>query len=319
MKQAAFELPGLSLVRVAGADSIKVLNGLCTAKLVELSAGQATEAMFTDDRGRVLVHAIIARETDQPITWILGQFAEPAKLVAHIDRFIFREDAQPKDQSASWHAWLLDLSEDAWPQLARQLGLDVAVGMAGLAIEGHEGWLVRLPMTSPEARVLLLPAAAQALGPGWLEQHGLPLAASDELEDRRIRNFWPQAPFEMNERTLPQELDRDARAISFTKGCYLGQETVARLDAMGEVQKKLCLVEIYGSPNGVVTEQLAGQALVKDGKEVGKLHSVSPLQHDGKHFALASMRRGSMAAGSQFTIVLPETVPAPTGTVIAHP
>lgn len=50
MKQAAFELPGLSLVRVAGADSIKVLNGLCTAKLVELSAGQATEAMFTDDR-----------------------------------------------------------------------------------------------------------------------------------------------------------------------------------------------------------------------------------------------------------------------------
>lgn len=88
---------------------------------------------------------------------------------------------------------------------------------------------------------------------------------------------------------------------------------------MGEVQKKLCLVEIYGSASGAALEQLAGKALVKDDKEVGKLHSISPLQHDGKHFALASMRRGSMAPGSQFTLAQPETTPAPTGTVIAHP
>jgi hypothetical protein len=51
----------------------------------------------------------------------------------------------------------------------------------------------------------------------------------------------------MREKALPQELGRDARAISFTKGCYLGQETVARLDALGHVNRRLVAVAVDGA------------------------------------------------------------------------
>ena len=311
MNYIAFEIPDLSLVRVAGADAIKVLNGLCTAKLVDLTAGKTTEAMFTDDRGRVLAHGMVALEPAQPVVWIYGQYPDPAKLAAHIDRFIFREDAQPKDVSGLWSGVLIDsdASSGGWAALAEKLSMAVDSDCAALTVGGHEGRLMRLPITAADARLLIVPVAAKSDLAAWLTDLGIDAGNAHEFEDKRIRNFWPIAPHEMNERTLPQELDRNQLAISFTKGCYLGQETVARLDALGDVQKKLCLVELSGSD-----EMVSGQSLQREDKEVGKLNSVSPLLRDGKRLALATMRRGSMSPDSQFVVA-----PAGTGVVIAHP
>ncbi len=344
MKLPTYEVSQLSLVRVAGADAIKVLNGLCTAKLVELAPGGATEAMFTDDRGRVLAHGIVARLPDQSGAWFLGLGCDAAKLAAHIDRFIFREDAQPKDLSSLWQGWLLDVdvdvhvdvdvdasaspladdSRNGWLEVAQAFGVAADSGCSLLPHAQLESWLIHFPMTGPNARMLLLPRGAasetddSARMLAWLGPLGvsMSLGAAEDLEDRRIRNFWPLASVDMDERTLPQELDRDQRAISFTKGCYLGQETVARLDAMGQVQKKLCLVELYGS-----TPVGAGQSLMREGKEVGKLNSVSSLQHDGKRFGLATMRRGSMAVGTSFLIAAgpEEAGSSGSGSVVAHP
>ncbi len=125
MNHVAFEVPDLSLVRVAGADAIKVLNGLCTAKLVELPAGKAAEAMFTDDRGRVLTHGMVVLEPKLPVAWIIGQYPEPAKLSAHIDRFIFREDAQPKDVTSQWSGMLIDScsTSGGWAAVSNQLSI----------------------------------------------------------------------------------------------------------------------------------------------------------------------------------------------------
>ncbi len=316
MTSIAYEIPNLSLVRVAGTDCIKVLNGLCTAKLVDLKAGGATEVMFTDDRGRVLVHGMIALEPEQAAAWIVGLYPTANQLVAHIDRFIFREAAEPKDVSRDWRAWLIDAGSkpEEWTQLADQLSVPPGTDCTAVTIEGQPGWLMRFPVSSPHARLLLVPTTADADAiTTRLTSLGIALGSSDDLEDRRIRNFWPLAASEMTERTLPQELDRDQLAISFTKGCYLGQETVARLDALGEVQKKLCLVELHGS-----SEMVAGQSLSRDNKEVGKLNSVSPIVHAGKRYALATMRRGSTAVGSQFVVDAVGDQPC-SGVVIAHP
>lgn len=317
MNHQAFEIPNLSLVRVAGADAIKVLNGLCTAKLVDLKAGHATEAMFTDDRGRVMAHGVMALEPDGAAAWFVGQAFDAAKLAAHIDRFIFREDAQPKNVSESWRGWIFDPEglPGGWDAMANTLGVPAESGCASLLIQQQSAWLMYVPIIAPNARLLLAPSNIPSEISGWLEQSGLAVGSAAELEDRRIRNFWPVATHDMSERTLPQELDRDQRAVSFTKGCYLGQETVARLDAMGEVQKKLCLVELHGSE-----EMVVGQTLMRDEKEVGRLNSVSSLLYDGKRFALATMRRGSMSVGSQFAVVASDTAHADvSGLVVAHP
>jgi len=73
---------------------------------------------------------------------------------------------------------------------------------------------------------------------------GLPRIASETLEELRILGRHPE-PWDIPPKTLPQELDRPA-AISFTKGCYLGQETVARLDALGHVNRRLVVVAVEG-------------------------------------------------------------------------
>ena len=313
MNSLAFEIPALSLVRVAGAEAIKVLNGLCTAKLVDLKAASATEAMFTDDRGRVLAHAVIALEPTSAAAWIIGLAFDAAKLAAHIDRFIFREDAQPTDATRSWSGLLLD--RDDWSNWSSSVSTPADATVVGLEFEGQSGWLIRMPITGPQSRILLVPSQCKDALPAWLEHHGFKPGSAEELEQRRVRNFWPIASSEMNERTLPQELDRD-HAISFTKGCYLGQETVARLDALGEVQKKLCLVEIDGS-----SPMAAGQSLLHEGKEVGKLNSVSPLPNVGPRLALATMRRGSIKPGSPFVVASSDESKSivGSGSVIEHP
>jgi folate-binding protein YgfZ len=232
-------------------------------------------------------------------------------LAAHIDRFIFREDAAPRDVTAHRSARLVDGTQalGCLATAARVAESSFApLGLAHLTIGNLMVNVLRLPITGLESRLCFAPIEQAAALEQALSAALFTDSSSEEFEARRIANFWPVAGHEISERTLPQELDRDARAISFTKGCYLGQETVARLDALGEVQKKLCLVRL-NSERDVATEL----PLVRDGKEVGKLTSVAPLASEQARLALAAMRRGSFAVGSEFYL---GDVP---GLVIAHP
>ena len=305
----AYSVPGLGLVRVAGGDAIKVLGGLCTANLNALEVGGASEAFFADDRGRVLAHAVIARDADG--AWIAGQIPAPAALASHIDKFIFREEATPRDLTPLWFGQLVDGSV-AGTRLGAAAGVSdstfATLGLVHLQIGELAVTVLRVPMTGPDARLCLVPLEHAAALEHALTSAQFELRGVDEFETRRIANFWPTAGHEISDRSLPQELDRDAAAISFTKGCYLGQETVARLDALGEVQKKLCLVRLLSEGEVAIDEPL-----MRDGKEVGKLTSVAPLTSEQSRSALAVMRRGSFAVGSAFHL---GDVP---GLVIAHP
>ncbi len=123
----------------------------------------------------------------------------------------------------------------------------------------------------------------------------------------------------MNDTNLPQEADRDEQSISFTKGCYLGQETVARLDALGQVQRKLVRwqLAIEGSKDdaagdfAIETPQV-GLTLEVDGKPVARITSVSTAAKDESgntvyqaigfarrsHFASGSVARGERVVGT---------------------
>lgn len=306
----AYDVPELSFLRVDGQDAIKVLNGLCTANLKPLAVDRAAEAFFTDDRGRVMAHVMVVR--DEKGAYLVGQLSEPEKLVAHIDRFIFREDAAPRDVTKLFKGRLLDgpLLSSRLASMCGHSSENSASASTDLLVHPNcELLFLRLPMTSPGSYLCLAPANDSVLLESVLSDlNDMRLADSTEEETRRIENFWPRSGREITDRTLPQELDRDALAVSFNKGCYLGQETVARLDAMGEVQKKLCLVQLDSR-----IDAQAGAALIHDGKEVGKLTSIAPYSCEGFRAGLAYMRRGSFAPGSPFEL------DGKSGQVIAHP
>jgi folate-binding protein YgfZ len=99
---------------------------------------------------------------------------------------------------------------------------------------------------------------------------------------------------DFDDRNLPQEVGRDAEAISFTKGCYLGQETVARIDALGHVNQQSAGVQFSGSDKPEIAAELT-----QAGRAVGHVTSVTYSPQLQAPLALAMLRREHMAVGSR--------------------
>ena len=94
--------------------------------------------------------------------------------------------------------------------------------------------------------------------------------SDDELERLRIEAVTPRFGSEIDDRVLPAEAGLDARAVSFTKGCYPGQEPIARQHYRGKVNRKLRVLEVDGDPPAPETP------VAHEGKEVGRVTSAVP-------------------------------------------
>ena len=113
------------------------------------------------------------------------------------------------------------------------------------AIAGIPVVIARVDWAGPGGFLVRVAAADRQRLATHLRSTGVVEAGREAAEVVRIEEGRPEA-VDIPEKTLPQELGRDARAISFTKGCYLGQETVARIDALGHVNRRLVAVAVDG-------------------------------------------------------------------------
>jgi folate-binding protein YgfZ len=248
-----------------GPDAVKFLDNFTTAALGPLAVGTGTETFFTDSRGWVIALAVVLRADEGLV--IEAAEGLGSRLQEHLEHYHIREQVQLIDASAdvaslliagpAAAAWLAEhgvacVPERRFDHAAASLG-DIAVHLVQTDWWGGAGWLVRCA-TADHARLV-----------AWMQTTGLPQVAADTVETMRIEQGTP-APIDTPEKTLPQELGRDARAISFTKGCYLGQETVARLDALGHVNRRLVAVAVEGGLTPAAD-------VLADGTSVGALTS----------------------------------------------
>lgn len=253
--------PG-SVLEVTGSDRATFLHNMCTADVKQMAVGESREAFFTNVKGHVLYHAVLHNADDRVVVVVFTNDAGP--LASQLNRYIIREEVeltQRKEQS------VLVVGDDQ--QLADNC--------------------IKLPLGPPTMWL--------ALGdevPSALDTAGFVASDAAAFAAVRVAAGWPLGGVEFGEATLPQELSRDSRAISFTKGCYLGQETIARLDALGHVNKQIVRVRALDGA------QLAAGAQLTDGdKQVGTITTVG--QIDDGYAGLAMVRRGSNAAGTQLT------------------
>ena len=291
-----FELPKTHVIQILGADAEKVINNLCTNDVRKLAVRSCCEAFITNVRGWCVEHGFVLKLHDRIL--LVGQFGNPTALCAHIDRYIIREDARITDQSASKRVFLLSECEAdqsaayfSSPSLAPKNGSIVSAHVMSLGVTAVSVQLLVandvLVISEESDRQSMLDALASA---------GVSVYPPEEFEQRRIASFWPQSGREILEKSIPQELDRDPLTISFTKGCYLGQETIARVDAIGQLQKKLCLVRIESR------ETIEpGAAILKGDQQVGQITSASFDPTGSFVLALAYLRRGSFEPGLQLT------------------
>lgn len=234
---------GWSAVEAIGPDAGKFLQAFCTNDVLKLDDGESCEAMFTDVKAHVVAYGWVGRRTDEHFTVLLGSGRAPT-LAEHLDRYLIREKVELS---------VLDLPE-----------VTIASQAEGIAVEAF----------GPTARANW-PAVAAANGGSRL--------TPDQFMRLRIRLGIPLDGVDVDERNLPQEVDRNAQAISFTKGCYLGQEPVARIDALGRVNWLLRVLEIEGPPPE------PGAELTLDGKTVGRV--TSSVATDGGSLGLGYLRR----------------------------
>ena len=301
-----YRLDHLSVVDVSGADASTILHNLTTNEVRSLGDGEGRETFVTDVRGKTLGHVCLFKHEHG--LKLLGPAGQSEAICAHIDRYTIREDATAEIQDSKFVGFVIT------PELAADCGFGCQDGgmlksfacdtqvdrvtLQGVRWLGENSVLLCLPVAQAE-RVLdilssLVPAESRVQGEDLLQQQ---VGNETAFHEARVVAGFPWYGVDLDESNLPQEADRDSETISFTKGCYLGQETVARLDAMGQVQKKLVRWKITG---GV---PLAGASLSADEKKVARLTSVASTEQHGV-LALGFARRSHFESGATATGVL---------------
>ena len=197
----------VAVVRITGEDAAAFLQGQCTA---DLRGAALTDALWLNRKGRVLAHTVVAKEADGSFLLLCPHLAAEA-LIAVVTANVIADDVVATDETASWGryvAWgTVPVLADAKLFPTRRLGV--------------AAWDVLTPVGSAV--------------PGEL-------GSLAELESARIAAGVPSVPADCGANEFPQECGLDAW-VSYAKGCYLGQEVMARIQSMGSLRRILRRVE----------------------------------------------------------------------------
>jgi folate-binding protein YgfZ len=120
----------------------------------------------------------------------------------------------------------------------------------------------------------------------WIEASGLRRGTVDELEARRIEAGIPKLGVDIDDATIPQEAHLEVDAVSFTKGCFIGQELVCRIDSRGHVNRFLRRLSLPGT-----SVPPPGAEVTRDHKAVGSVTSATAVPGEERVVALAMVRR----------------------------
>jgi folate-binding protein YgfZ len=254
-----------TLISITGKDRHQLLHSFCTADIKALGPGQGTEAFVLNDKGKILGYVLVLALEDRLL--LSGAGDQTNTLIEHLDKYVIREDVQFADQSHSLDSVFVcgEQSKERLQQIYPDL--PVRNQVVSVEISGVETLIAQVEIAGFGYLIVCETGRFKTLA---TELAAAGVVACDEsaLEIVRVENRTPWYGLDVDDRNLPQELQRDQLAISFTKGCYLGQETVARIDAIGHVNQWLVGLRFSGEAGSVVCGELTFQS-----KAVGRVTS----------------------------------------------
>ena len=270
---AVVDLSHLGVVTVTGPDRLSWLNTLSSQLVTNLAPMVSTELLLLSVQGRIEYQAKVLDDGER--TWLIVEAAQAPGLAAWLESMKFMLRVEVADASARWAvlgsaaqvpAWAQRPRwEDPWPRIGAGGWAYTAVPEAahpGLERSWHE-YLV--PAEELEAAV---------------DAAGLPLAGTMAAEALRIAAWRPRQAFETDDKTIPHELDLLRTAVHLAKGCYKGQETVARVHNLGHPPRRLAFLQLDGSLH---TLPEAGSAVYAGERLVGRVTSTA------QHFEMGAV------------------------------
>jgi len=232
-------LPDLGVLSLRGPDAVAFLQGQVTADLRLLEPGHSVAAAWCSPQGRVVALLHVTRTTDGLLCVLPRELA--ATVAARLARFVMRSKVTVSDDSGALGVAGVTAPEPGAPAAAR----DATV----------------LPLPGGRSLLVAPPAVLQSIAAA------LPPAASGTWEAGCIRLGEPEVYAATSESWVPQMLNLDLLgAVSFTKGCYPGQEIVARTQHLGRIKRRLFRYRVSGGPLPA-----PGQALCLGQAKVGEV------------------------------------------------
>ena len=246
-----------AVLRVTGEDAANFLQGQFTNDLRGLRAAGAVYGLWLNQKGKVVADSFVIAGASAGEFWIVSYHAPAAALRARLEDYIIADDVSVEDVTTEWTGLtLLGAGVVAWFAQAPRVGLS----FPGRRTSGETlDWI--FPLSEwPNARAQLA---------GWAEIDGV------AMERQRIAAGIPAVPTDIGPADLPGEGGLEPVTISYTKGCYLGQEVMARLKSMGQVRRRL--LRVCGP--GAAPQRPA--ALWQGGRQIGELRSAVDLAEGG--------------------------------------
>jgi folate-binding protein YgfZ len=301
------------VLAIPGPDRLTWLHSLTSQHLERLADRTGTQALVLSPNGHVEHHLVLADLGGT--TWADVEPGTGAELVTFLQRMVFMLRVEPSLVTGSWAVLSLVGPRTDDVLAAAQLPVPDAV----TPLEGG-GFLRRMPPIGDGAPVvdLVVPRASVAEVADRLLAAGATLAGFDAYEALRVEARRPRFGVDTDHRTIPNELEWLRTAVHLEKGCYRGQETVARVHNLGRPPRRLVLLHLDG-----VSEELPapGTAVQAGTRDVGRVGTVVR-HHELGVIALALVKQSvapdtALTVGGAAAAIDPDDVPAQVDDALA--
>ena len=291
---------------VAGPDRAAYLQGLLTNDIQALTEGSGCYAAWLSPQGRMLADMHVLQSAGMMLLDVPAEQADA--ILARLDQFLFSEDVRIESMAeAMTGVWLHG------PRASHVIG-QVVRGVAGLDEWGHyrhatgtfEGdpvSVARIDQLDVPGYCVFLARATEQKFVAALVSAGARIVAPEALNAARVAAGYPVFGVDMTTETIPLEAGIEERAISFTKGCFVGQEVVIRVmhRGGGRVAKKLVGLRLASTPEQNAKEPFRGAKIFAADREIGFVSSAAVSPTLGP-IALGYVHRDFTAAGSSVQI-----------------
>lgn len=290
-------------LRVTGDDRVKWLQSVISNDILPLAPGQGLYSSFLNHKGKMLTYFRVYALTDALMLEDVGEIGEAT--VQALRKFLLYGTKAKLENCAETWGHLLVSGPCAADLIKAAFGADVT-GLSPLtfvtqAIDGHQALLIRTEETGEIDIEVLLPA--DGLPAAWesLRQQGAPMGltlfGTQARESLRLEAGFARAGRDLTEEIVPPEANLEGIAFSLSKGCYPGQEVVARMDTYGSVRRRLVGLTLKGS--AVPTH---GAKIFSGDREVGWVSSAALSPTLGQPIALGFPLRDFSTPGTALTV-----------------
>ncbi len=293
---ALVDLSSRGRILATGEDRKRLLHALTTNQVEKLPAGQGVYAFFLNAQGRVLADSILICREDALLISVEPDVRD--SIYSHIDRYIIADDVTLSGITASTCELALEGPQSA--SILSSLGAPLPTDPYSFTHWNGIGIIFASSTGAPAYRLIAPIEQFESLTASLVAAGAVPASSADQ-EIVRIEHGTPRYGIDITESCIPQETGL-MHALSFNKGCYLGQEIVERVRSRGHVNRLLTHLSIDASTPSAPGAKIIAQGKEGTSREVGEITSAALSPRHGGVRALAYVRAEALASAAPLTV-----------------